>query len=217
MFVDSGAGPCYAVIRARNDARRLFTVRGWPSMHALTTFALAGNPPQMALPSLGDAPIGWLLGIAALLGPLALVIYSWQRKRGQWWAALTQWRTPGFWLLLVGDSCAAIGIFTLMGVIPAWQAHWNAWYIARLTGGADPQYLAWLQTLQGQYATAWQISAAVIFGLGALALILGQMRLARQMAFTRNEGPDDWLVDAPVIEAPSTSLSRLTHPLTPQP
>jgi hypothetical protein len=188
-------------------------------MHALMTFALAGTPPQLALPSLGDALLGWFLGIAVLLGPLALVVYSWRRKRGQWWAALTQWRTSGFWLLAIGDICAAVGIFALMGIIPAWQAHWNTWYITMLTGGsdADPQYLAWLQTLQGQYAGAWQISAAVIFILGTLAMILGQMRLARQMTLTRNEGPDDWLVDAPIAETPSSSLNRLAHPLSPQP
>lgn len=187
-------------------------------MFATLALALLENPPQPVMPSLADGLIGWMLGLAVLVGPLTLVTISWRRRHGQWWACLTQWNTAAFWMVLLGTLIAAAGIFSLIGVIPAWQTHWNAWYIEVLTSGsgADPAALLWLQTFQSQYAFALQICAASVFLFGAASVVLGQMRLARRLMDFSPAGPDDWLVAPAATEGPMSSQAgrRLTHPIS---
>lgn len=187
-------------------------------MFATLSLALLDNPPQPVIPTLTDGLIGWMLGLAVLVGPLALVTLSWRRRHGQWWSCLTQWNTAAFWMVVLGTLVAAVGIMSLIGIIPAWQTHWNAWYIGVLTSntGADPATLKWLQTFQSQYAFALQICAASVFLLGAASVVIGQMRLAHRITDFRPAGPDDWLVAPGANEAPTSSQAgrRMTHPIS---
>ena len=186
------------------------------------TFAMAqvtGNsPPQLLVPSFGQATLGWLMGVAVLLGPLVLSGLSWRRRRRHWWSLLTQWNTAAFWILLLGSIIAALGMFMLIGAIPSWQSSWNDWYVnvvAQNTSG-DRTTLAWNEILQQQYAFALQVSAAIIFLLGAIGVFVGQQRLARKLA-EFHEGPDDWLIAPPEANAPTTPNSRaINHPFSTQ-
>ncbi len=179
---------------------------------------VGGAPPQLFLPSPGQALLGWLMALAVLGGPLALVLASWHRRHGRWWFALSQWNTGAFWMTLVGALVAAAGMFALVGVVPAWQSAWSEWYLGVFTAntGADLTPLAWLQAQQQQYAFALQISAGAVFLLGATGVIVGQSRLARKMQLYRRTGPDDWLVSSSNASGVGTSQSgsRLTHPLS---
>ncbi len=178
--------------------------------------ALAGSPPpELYLPSLGDALLGWIMGIAIMVGPFALVAASWQRRHGRWWYLFTQWNSLAFWLLVSGSVVAAVGMFSLLGMIPAWQTTWNAWYLSIVTanqGSADANVFTWLQSVEQQYAFALQVTASIVFLLGAAAAAIGQSRLARKMSFFQRKGSDDWLV-SPAEEPAPTSLRRPTHPL----
>jgi hypothetical protein len=177
--------------------------------------ALTGAaPPQLFVPSLGDALLGWVMGVLVLAGPFALVLASWQRRHGRWWYLFTQWDTLAFWMLVVGSIVAAVGMFGLLGVVPAWQMAWNAWYLGVITSnpGADPAIFTWLQGMQQQYSFALQVTASIIFLLGAATVAVGQSRLARKMAFFQREGSDDWLVSPAETPAPATTR-RATRPL----
>jgi hypothetical protein len=184
-------------------------------MTSAMIMGLVGDaPPQMFIPSFTDAILGWIMAFVVLLGPLLLVLASWQRRHGRWWYLFTQWNSLPFWLLLGGSIVGAIGMFGLIGAVPAWQADWNAWYlsIVRANPTADADVLGWLQNSQQQYAFALQVSASIVFLLGAAAIALGQSRLARKMTFFQRAGSDDWLVSP--AEAPSTATARNpTHPL----
>jgi hypothetical protein len=178
--------------------------------------ALTGSPPpELFIPSLGDALLGWLMGVVVLAGPFSLVAASWQRRHGRWWYIFTQWNTLAFWLLALGSIVAALGMFGLLGMIPAWQTTWNAWYLGIVTGNqgsADATVFTWLQGAQQQYAFALQVTASIVFLLGAAAAAIGQSRLARKMTFFQRKGTDDWLVSP--AEAPTpTPVRRPTHPL----
>ncbi|HKD74590.1 MAG TPA: hypothetical protein VKB76_03815 [Ktedonobacterales bacterium] len=180
-----------------------------------------GPPPQLAIPTPGQATLGWIMALAVFFGPLVLNFVSWRRRRRRWWAFITQWHTIGFWGLFLGAIIAAAGMFTLMGVIPAWQSDWNTWFtnifVQNNASSADDRAILLMnQTIQQQYAFALQVAAAIVFFVGALSVFLGQQRLARRM-MEFHEGPDDWLVAPPDTEAASTRASRaLNHPFSTQ-
>lgn len=185
-------------------------------MHAQLIIALTGTaPPQLFVPSLGDALLGWVMGLLVLGGPFALVLASWQRRHGRWWYLFTQWDTTAFWMLTLGSIVAAVGMFGLLGVVPAWQTAWNTWYLGIITGnpGTDTTVFTWLQGIQAQYAFALQVTASIVFLLGAAAVAIGQSRLARKMAFFQRAGSDDWLVSPAETPTPATTR-RPTHPIT---
>jgi hypothetical protein len=177
--------------------------------------SLVGDaPPQLAIPSFMDAILGWLMALVVLFGPLLLVLGSWQRRHGRWWYLFSQWNTLAFWLLIGGSLVGALGMFGLIGAVPAWQANWNAWYLAlvRANPTADSNVLAWLQGAQQQYAFALQVTSSIIFLLGAAGIAIGQSRMARRMTFFQRAGSDDWLVSP--AEEPTTATARNpTHPL----
>lgn len=178
-----------------------------------------GMPPQLSLPSFGDAALGWLLGLAVFVGPIAFSIVSWQRKQHRWYAFFSQWHTLAFWMLLLGTSVAAIGMFGLMGVIPAWQTAWSAWYLAvfQQNTNTDLTTLVWNQAAQQQYAFALQITAALIFLGGATLIFLAVQRLARALVQS-HVGPDDWLTAVGPDSGTSTmpTSRALTHPFSTQ-
>lgn len=186
---------------------------------SLSTALITGAPPpQLLVPSFGQATLGWLMGAAVFLGPLVLSGLSWRRRRRHWWALLTQWNTTPFWILLLGAVIAALGMFTLIGIIPSWQSSWNDWFVNVVAQNttADRTTLAWNEILQQQYAFALQVSAGVTFLLGAAGVYVGQQRLARKLA-EFHEGPDDWLIAPPEANAPTTPSSRvLNHPFSTQ-
>lgn len=164
---------------------------------------------MLIIPSLGDAWLGWVTSIAILIGPAIFSVLSWRRRHGHWWYLLRQWKTLGFWLALLGSVVAAMGMFGIMGLIPVWQTRWTDWFEAIVaTPGTDFSSLLWLQDVQRQYASILQISAALVFLVGATALVLGLSRLSRRMAVFR-VGPDEWLVaDADADAVKRTSNSR---------
>jgi hypothetical protein len=182
--------------------------------HGIVALATTA-PPDLFVPGLGDAFLGWLMGLIVLVGPFALVATSWQRRHGRWWYVFTQWNTTAFWLLTFGSIAAAAGMFSLLGMIPAWQTAWDDWYLLAYPGSqaVDATVYSWLQMTQREYAVALQVTASIIFLLGAAAVAVGQSRLARKMAFFQRQGTEDWLV-APA-EAPATTAAarRPTHPL----
>ncbi len=183
----------------------------------LEHFAVAligASPPQLFVPSLLDALLGWVMGLLVLFGPFGLVLASWQRRHGRWWYAFTQWNTMAFWMLLGGSVIAAVGMFGLLGMIPAWQNAWNDWYLTIITNnpGADMTVLTWVKTTQEQYAFALQVTSSIVFLLGATGVVIAQSRLARKMAFFQRAGSDDWLISP--AEAPANgSARRVTRPL----
>jgi|GEM_PF-1956194 len=189
-------------------------------MSALAHLAMVSSnaPPQLTIPSFDQAVLGWLLGLAVLLGPLVLSFMSWQRRKRQWWALLTQWRSLGFWLLLGGTLVAAMGMFGLLGIIPAWQAHWTAWYLdmVRLNPSADLTTLGWNTALQQQYAFALQVSTAIIFLVGLVLIFAGQQRLTRAL-MEFHGGPDDWLLTLPEQDSTAAPTGKaLNHPYSTQ-
>ncbi len=172
------------------------------------------TPPQLFLPSFTDAILGWLMALVVLVGPLLLVLSSWQRRHGRWWYVFSQWNSLAFWLLLGGSLVGALGMFGLIGAVPAWQANWNMWYLAivRANPTADANVLTWLQSGQQQFAFALQVTSSIVFLLGAAGIAIGQSRMARKMTFFQRAGSDDWLVSP--AEAPSPATARNpTHPL----
>ena len=184
-------------------------------MASTMIMGLAGSaPPQLFLPSFTDAILGWIMALMVLLGPLLLVLTSWQRRHGRWWYLFSQWNTLAFWLLLSGSLMGALGMFGLIGAVPAWQANWNAWYLDlfRANPTADSNLLTWLQTGQQQYAFALQVTASIVFLLGAAAIAVGQSRMARKMPFFQRAGSDDWLVSPAEAPTPATSHNP-HHPL----
>ncbi len=159
--------------------------------------SMAAHPPVLTIPSLGDAPLGWIMGIVALLGPIVFTVMSWQRRRGHWKYFFAQWRTVGFWLFWCGTVITAGGLFALIGIVPALQDQWNTWYVAAVTAvGADRVGLEWLNQVQGFYFLSLQFAAGAVFLSGATALLLGLSRLSRRMATFRVE-PDAWLLAPP--------------------
>jgi hypothetical protein len=164
--------------------------------------------------------LGWFLGMALLAGPIALIALNWHRRHGHWWYFFWQWKSLAFWLLWVGSLAAGVGIFALLGIIPAWQDSWTTWYLANLTSfvarnpTADLSALGWIATMQHQYMFALQATASLVFLLGSGAVAVAQARMGRLLATFRRAGPDDWLV-APAAEEPSPaqSANRLAHPL----
>lgn len=173
--------------------------------HPIILAAIIGAPPpDLFWPSFTQAILGWVMGVLILGGPAALGIASWQRRHGRWWHFFAQWNSSAFWMVLIGSFVAAFGMFGLLGMIPAWQNAWNSWYlgIVQSNPSADPNVLTWLQTMQQSYALSLQVTAGIVFLLGAAAVAIGQTRLARRMALFRDRGPDDWLVsraDIPVV------------------
>jgi hypothetical protein len=171
-------------------------------------------PPQPFIPSPGESLLGWMMGLAVFAGPLVLVLASWHHRHGHWWYVLSQWNTGAFWMTIVGAAVAAVGMFGLVGAVPAWQSQWTSWYLATVTtnAGSDLTPLTWLQALQQQYAFTLQVATGVIFLLGATGVVVGQSRLARKMAVYRRQGPDDWLVSSSHI---STQPDRSASPPLP--
>ena len=179
------------------------------SIAAIIAAVSGPTPPLLAVPSLGDAWLGWITSIAILLGPTFFSLLSWHRRHGHWWYFLRQWNTLGFWLALIGSIAAASGMFGIMGLIPVWQTRWTDWFVAIVA--ANPGYLTtllWLQDVQREYVAILQLSAAIVFLVGAAGLVLGLSRLSRRMAVFR-VGPDEWLVaDADADAVKRTPASR---------
>ena len=174
-------------------------------------------PPQVIIPSFADAPLGWLIGVIVLLGPFAYMVYSWHKRNGRWLSLLSQVNTLSFWLYFTGSIIAAIGLFSLLGIIPAWQGNWESWHLAIVKDnpGADLTIIDWNVALHQQYAAILQICAAIAFVLGGAAIFLAQQRLVRRMSHFRRQGPDDWLVAMPDTGSmPAQHGNSLTHPLS---
>lgn len=185
-------------------------------VHNMILGLVGAPPPSLFVPSLGEALLGWIMGVLVLFGPFVLVLASWQRRHGRWWYLFTQWNTSAFWMLVIGSGVAALGMFGLLGMIPAWQNNWADWYLGIITTnqGADPTVLDWLKSLQAQYAFGLQVTASILFLLGATGVVIGQSRLARKMAFFQRQGTDDWLVSpAEVPTTAPTPLRRATRPI----
>ena len=119
-------------------------------------------------------------------------------------------------MLAVGSAVAAVGMFGLLGMVPAWQNIWNAWYLGVFTSNAtsDTTVLTWIQSTQQQYAFAVQVTMSIIFLLGATGVVIGQSRMARKMAFFQRKDTDDWLVAPAETPSPAASLRRVTRPLS---
>jgi hypothetical protein len=185
-------------------------------MSTTMIMGLVGDaPPQLFIPSFTDAILGWIMAAVVLLGPLALVLGSWQRRHGRWWYMFSQWNTLAFWLLLGGSAAGAIGMFGLIGLIPAWQNVWNAWFLAinRTNPTMGNDVLGWLQGSQQQFAFVLQVTASIIFLLGAAAIAIGQSRMARKMPFYQRAGSDDWLVSPAEVPSSSSTSRNPTHPI----
>ncbi len=160
---------------------------------------ISGARPTIAIPSFGAAPFGWILGVILLIGPFFFMVFMWRRRTRLWWALFTQWNALSFWLLIFGSIIAAIGIFILIGVIPAWQNELAQWSLALTSNnpGADLTPLQWIQNLQNQYTFVMQMGAATLFLAGSAAIMVSEPRLARRLTKFSLGGPDDWLLAPP--------------------
>jgi predicted lysophospholipase L1 biosynthesis ABC-type transport system permease subunit len=180
---------------------------------------IVGNsPPQLVIPALAKASLGWLLGIMVFIGPIVFMLASYQRRIGQWWALIAQWRTLAFWMLLIGSLVASFGIFALVGIIPTWQGEWSDWHIRMVeqnTSESLRQLISWNALYQKQFAFMLQFGAASLFLVGAACIALSQTRLTRRMRRIARRGPDDWLLENPETgsyKAPRKGKVLLDHP-----
>ena len=131
-------------------------------------------PPSLTIPPLFEAFWGWLVGILLLVLPSAWLAFRSHSVLGHWSRYLAQWHRAAWWVEISGAFALALGAFALLGVIPTWQNHWNAWYAttsATTAGAPDP--LIWLNTTQTHLAQLLQVGSLVLIVAGIIVLAIG--------------------------------------------
>lgn len=168
-----------------------------------TTLALT-PPPYFGVPSLFDAVLGWFLGIVLLIAPSALLAARSHTVLGHWMRHFAQWHRRAWWAVTLGSIALASGVFVLLGALPAWQAHWQAWYSSSLAQNpANLSALTWLSQTQTQFAHLVQVAAVVVTLGGILVLLLGMWRMYRRVLIRRQAvaPTSEWMMAPPVTRS----------------
>lgn len=163
----------------------------------MTLFMTSGNavnavlatlapPPPLAMPSLFDALLGWVVALVLLLGPSTYLAWRSHSLLGHWTRYFAQSHRSPWWIALLGAIGLAFGAFTILGILPAWQHRWDTWYAAsRIASPSDTTSLGWLSQTQTQYAGLLQLSAIVLCVVGLAALGIGMWRFQRTVLVRR--------------------------------
>jgi hypothetical protein len=169
-------------------------------MHFPGTLALAA-PPALGVPSLGDSPLGWLLSLVVLVVPSVLLARRSHQIFGHWTRHFAQWQRLSWWGMNGGSFGLALGIFTLMGVLPTWNAHYAQWIAsARTQDAANATAYGWLAHSQAQFAQLLSLGALalLIFSVGLLAVSIRYLLTQVLVRRTAVAATPEWMMAPPI-------------------
>ncbi len=169
-------------------------------MHLPSVLALTA-PPALTIPSLGDGLWGWLLGLVVLVVPSALLARRSHQTFGHWTRHFAQWQRRSWWGMNGGSVGLALGIFVLLGVLPAWDGRYTTWATAaRAHDPANATAYGWLTQQQQQLAQLLSVGAFLVVVVSAALLVLCIRHLLTQVMVRRTAvaATPEWMMAPPI-------------------
>lgn len=169
-------------------------------MYLPSVLALSA-PPALSIPSLGDGLWGWLLGVVVLVVPSVLLARRSHEIFGHWTRHFMQWQRRSWWGLNGGALGLALGIFVLLGMLPAWNGHYAAWVrSARAHDPANATAYGWLAQSQARLAQLLGVGAVLVL-LGSAALLALSVRQMLTQVLVRRTAvaaTPEWMMAPPI-------------------
>jgi len=175
----------------------------------ITASVVSTPPPALGIPSFIDGWKGWLAGIAVLLVPSVLLAIRSHTILGHWLRYFAQWRKSSWWLVIGGSITLAIGVFSLLGALPAWNQHWKLWSQDAMNQIApDSNPVVWINQTQQQYAQVLQICAILSVAIGIVVVLLGMWRFSRTVLVRRQAvaPKTQWMMSGEAMRHPDDSM-----------
>lgn len=163
------------------------------------------KPPAFGIPSLGDAFLGWLVGVLLLAAPSAALSWRSHTVLGHWTRHFAQWHRRSWWLVTAGSISLGLGALGLLGALPSWQTRWATWQAQATQAQADPTALQWLTQTQEQFTQLLRLASIALVIVGVAAVAVGGWHMTRSVLVRRQAvaPTSEWMM-APPVTRPHT-------------